>query len=446
MGRPSGSKNKPKTELIVNDGYAEAFSGLGTNRDRNSYTRSQRGYLLDQQTALDTYLSDGFGRKIVDIPAEEMTRSGIELEDLDDDNLEQYVMAKLDELDAFCYYNDAIRWSRLFGGALVVYGLNDGNELDMPLNVTGIKDVEFMRVYDRYEATVQKKSEDPASVDYGKPELWLISPKTGGTPYMVHNSRVWRFDGESIPNQLRQQNEGWGASSLQQCIDALKRFGTSHQWTLAMMERSQQAIHKIPQLANTLRAPGGDAMIQKRVNVVDMVRGILNTVVVDSEEDYNILSTSMTGIPEVLDRFSEALSAVSGIPVSVLMGRQKGGLANTDKSSMDTWYARVESMWNDILRKPEDKLVGWIIQSKTGTPATYKICMKPLTVLSEKEKAEIEKLEAEAFNIRATGNVAYVTANVVDPTEVRSTVEDEYNLAEGSAAPDVPVEDNNYVA
>jgi len=147
----------------------------------------------------------------------------------------------------------------------------------------------------------------------------------------------------------------------------------------------------------------------------------------------------MTGIPEILDRFSEALSAVSGIPVSVLMGRQKGGLANTDKSSMDTWYARVESMWNDILRKPEDKLVGWIIQSKTGTPATYKLCMKPLTVLSEKEKAEIEKLEAEAFKTRAEADVALAGIGAVDPIEVRGNYEDDYELS--ATAPVIPEPD-----
>lgn len=438
MGRPAGSKNKPKSEILVSDGYAEAYTGIGTNKDRSSYARAQRGYLIGMQQAIDTYLSDGFGRKIVDIPAEEMTRSGIYLEDLEDEDLEKYVMSKLDSLDAFHYYNDAVRWSRLFGGALVVYGLNDGGQLDSPLNPESIRDVEFMRVYDRYEATVQQRNNDPESQDYGKPELWLISPQSGGNPYKVHNSRVWCFDGESLPNQLRQQNEGWGASSLQQCVEQLKRFGMSHQWTLAMMERSQQAIHKIPQLANTLRSPGGDAMVQRRANVVDMVRGILNTVIVDAEEDYTIESTSMTGIPEVLDRFAEALSAVSGIPVSVLMGRSKGGLSATDKSSMDTWYARIEAMWNDILRKPEDKLISWIIQSKKGDVPEYKLCMNSLVLLSEKEKADIEKVEADAFKAKADADVALIGVGVIDATEARREYEDDYQLDATSPVIETP--------
>lgn len=416
------------SQLARTDDYVNAMTGLGSRRDRGSYTRAKTGYLLDQQSVMNTFLSDGFGRKIVEVPAEEMTRSGIYLEDLEDEELEKHVMSKLDALDAFKHYNDAVAWSRLFGGSLVVYGLNDGGALDAPLNANGIKDVEFIRVYDRYEATVQNRNNDPSSVDYGKPELWLISPQSGGTPYQVHNSRVWRFDGESLPNQLRQQNEGWGASTLQQCIDQLKRLGTSHQWADMLLERSQQAVHKIPQLGNTLRQPGGDAMVQKRVDVVDFVRSVLNTIVIDGEEDYTLISNSMTGVPDILDRFAEAVSAVSGIPVTILMGRAQGGLSNTDKASMDAWYARIEAMWNDILRKPEDRLVSWIIMAKQGQVPEYKLCMNPLTVLSDKEKAEVEKLEEEAKKLCAETHAIYITNQVVTPDEVRNEIADDYGL------------------
>lgn len=447
MGRPKGSKNRPKESTVVQtDGYAEAFTGLGTSRDRNSYARAQRGYLLDQQTVTDVYLTTGLGRKIVDVPAEEMTRSGIELEGLDDEDTEKFIEAEFDRLNAMCHFNNAVRWSRLFGGAVIVYGINDGGALDSPLNPQGIKAVEFMRVYDRYEATVEMRVSDPGVDMYGHPEIWQISPHTGGTPYKVHHSRIQVIDGESLPNLLRQQNEGWGASVLQQCLDELKRFGTSHQWALAMLERSQQAIHKIPNLGNTLRQPGGDAMIQKRTNVVDMVRGTLNTVVVDAEEDYDIISASMTGVPDVLDRFGEVLASVSGVPAYILMDRNKGGLSNNNQSAENAWFARIGSMWNDILRKPETKLCDWLLLAKGGDIPDYHLCMKPLTVLSDKEKAEIKKLEADAFKVKADADVALVTVQIIDPTEARGNYDDDYELMPNAPVvdePQEPVEPNN---
>jgi phage-related protein (TIGR01555 family) len=316
----------------------------------------------------------------------------------------------------------------------MIFGRNDGGTLDVPLNPQGIKAVDFLRVYDRWQATIQTRVTDPMSEQYGKPEMWLISPVNGGMPYKVHNSRLWVFDGDRIPDHDRAANQGWGASALQACQDQLKRLGMGHQWTLAILERAQQAVHKIPRLAQTLQAPGGEKMIQKRVDVVDMVRGILNTIVVDGDESYDVTTATLTGYTDVLDRFAEAVSAVTSIPVSILMGRSQGGLSNTDKATMDAWYARIESMWNDILRKPQDKLVQYIMIAKNGEAPDYKLCMRPLSVLSATEQAEVDYKQAQAFKARAEGEIALITANVLDPLEVRENYSEDYELF--SASPD----------
>lgn len=428
MGRPLGSKNKPKDAPAVrNDDYLNAMMGVGTRADRSTATRSAYGYLVTRQEAESLYLSDGMARKIVDVPAEEMTRSGIELHDLDDDALAEYVMSRLDELDAMRHMSDAVRVARMVGGALMVLGLNDGGALDVPLNPQGIKKVEFIRVYDRGQVSVQSRVTDPNVAEYGQPEFWQISPIAGGSPYAVHHSRVHVFDGEFLPEAKRQSNEGWGASSLQACKDQLTRLGMGHQWANMVLERMQQAVHKIPKLGQTLSSPGGEMMVQKRVDVVDMVRGILNTVVVDSEEDYNVITSSLSGVPDVLDRFAEALSATSGIPIPILMGRATGGLSSTDKGTLDAWYARVESWWNDILRKPEDRLVTYLMMEK-GQNKPYKLVMRPLVVASDEQVAAVDKTKAEAFKIRAEAEVALITANVLDPLEVRQGYEDDYEL------------------
>lgn len=430
MGRPVGSKNKTKSSVTVvnTDGYAEAFSGTGTNRDRSSYARVARTGLMQQVECSLLYLGDGFARKIVDVPAEEMTRSGIELEDLEDEELEHFVEARFDDLDAMRHFNDAVAWSRLHGGALMIFGLNDGGTLDVPLNRDGIKSVEFIRVYDRWQATVETYERDPSSKDYGKPAIWLISPVDGAQPYRVHNSRVWRFDGDRIPDTERATNLGWGCSALQACQDQLKRFGMGHQFTSMILERAQQAVHKIPNLAQTLQAPGGEAMIRKRVDVVDMVRGILNTIVIDEKEAYELTTATLTGYADILDRFAEALAGTSGIPVFKLMERTQGGLSNTDKGASDAWYARVESWWNDILRKPQDLLIQYIMIAERGEAPDYKLCMKPLSVLSETEQAEVDYKNAQAFKARAEAEVALIAANIIDPLEVRENYSEDYKL------------------
>jgi len=428
MSRPSGSKNKPKQDIMKADGYAEAVTGTGTSRDRSTYARVKSAYLLDQNTLNNLYLGDGFARKIVDSVAEEMTRKGFELEDLENEDLAELVQSKLQELHGMKHLTDALRWDRLFGGAVIVYGLNDGGKLEDPLNDGAITDVEFIRVYDRWQANIHTTFSDANDKMYGQPELWLISPHNSREPYYVHSSRVHVFNGKSIPDLLRQLNQGWGVSALQSCYDQLIRLGMSHQYANAILERSQQAIHAIPNLADTLRSPGGEAMVQKRVDIVDMVRGILNTIVIDGQESYDIKSFSLAGVTDLLDRFAEAVSAVSGIPVPILMGKSQGGISNTSKGEMDAWHATIGSLQEDKLLEPLDRLVTYIIQSQTGENPSYKLCFKSLVVLSEKEEKENDKLEAETDKLKMETASGYVAIGSLDANEVRAEISEEYNV------------------
>jgi phage-related protein (TIGR01555 family) len=443
MSRPVGSKNKPK-EAIKNDSYSNALAGTGSRRDRSIYTVKSLPTLINRVEATSLYM-DGMARRVVDVPAEEMTRAGFDLEEMDEE-VEKLVKAKFEELDGEKHLNDALIWSRTFGGAVMVLGLNDGGVLDTPLNEEGIKDFEFMRVYDRYQATIRSRNLDVTSREYGQPEFWLISPYHGGKPSFVPNSRVIVFDGESIPDLLRQTNDGWGASVYQGCLDELKRLGTSHQWANSLLERVQQAVHKIPNLGATLRAPGGEALIQQRVDVVDMVRGILNTIVIDGEEDYSITSNTFSGVPDILDRFAEMLSAVTGIPVYLLMGRSPGGLNATGASNEEAWYARVNAMQNDILRKPIDRIVKLILIALGKDGGEYKICFNPLKVPSDKERAEVEKLEADARKADADTANLYVAMNALDPGEVRIHIAEQYDIKDTKPLPDPEPDDATVIA
>lgn len=435
MSRPVGSKNKPKA--IKNDSYANALAGTGSRRDRSIHTQKTIPFLIDQVTAMSLFIGDGMARRIISVPVEEMTRAGFELEDMDE-GMEKTVLARCEELDLMKHLNDCLTWSGVFGGSLLIMGLNDGGTLDTPLNEDGIKSVEFLRPVDRWQATIQTRVSDPMNPQYGQPETWLISPHTGGTPYIVHHSRVHMFDGDAVPDLIRQQNQGWGASRYQSCLDQLTRLGTSHQWANSLLERAQQAVHKIPGLSNILRAPGGESLVQQRVDVVDMVRSILNTIVIDGEEGYDVINNTFSGVTDLLDRFAEALSAVSGIPVFLLMGKSQGGLSDSNAGNLEGWYARIEAMQNDVLRRPIDRIVGYIAGPNAGE---YKIKFCPLYVPSEKEKAETEKLEAEAERIDAETAQIYVNMGALDPSEVRKEISEDYEI-DPATMPEPPAIDD----
>lgn len=440
MGRPLGSKNKPKQTAMQTDGYAECFTGLGTRADRSTGTRAQWARVLCEPELINLYISDGIAKRIVDLPSKEATRAGFTIEELDE-SLADDIYAKWEDLDLNAHLTRALQWRGVFGGAVLVLGINDGGTLDVPLNENGVKDLEFVRVYDRYQATIQTRNFDPMSIDYGKPEMWLISPKAGGHPYTVHTSRIIVIDGETVPDQIRESNDGWGASTYQSCLDQLTRLGTSHQWANALLERAQQAVHKITNLASTLREPGGEQLVRKRVDLVDMVRGILNTIVIDGNEDYSVSNMGIgPGVTDLLDRFAEALSAVTGIPVFLLMGRSSGGLNASSKENMDGWYALVECLQNDVLRKPIVRLVSLILASKGNFDHGWKIEFNPLSVPTDKEKAEKENIEAETDKIKSDAISAYVNIGAMSQDEARKQIMEDYDLDDVTLKPEDVVE------
>jgi hypothetical protein len=139
----------------------------------------------------------------------------------------------------------------------------------------------------------------------------------------------------------------------------------------------------------------------------------------------------------VLDRFAEALAATSGIPVFKLMERTQGGLSNTDKGASDAWYARIESWWNNLLRKPQDLLIQYIMISKNGEAPDYKLCMAPLSVLSATEQAEVDLKKAQALQARADAAIKFMTGGVLAADDVRPSIAEEYGLKEDSQAPGI---------
>lgn len=421
-----------QTTQTRDDGpYENVFLNVGTKNDRSAYTRAVTPRLLQYTELEGLYEGDGFARRIIDLPAEEMVRAGYDIEGIDDDS---DVRAELEGVQALEKLCDAMRWANLYGGSLVVMLINDGGLLEDPLNIENSKSLEQLRVYDRWQVTRHRKYMDPNDMRFGKTELYMVSP-IEGTPYIVHESRCLVFDGVPVPDRIRERNDGWGASKLQQCYDQLIRYGMGHYWANQLLERAQQAIHGIPELTNLLRSPGGEALVKKRVDLVDMTRSINNTIVIDSAETYDLKSTPLSGVADIMDRLGLALSAVTGIPESLLFGRQQGGLNSTGKADLENWYAKIGQDQNNILLPALDKLVTVQLYVMGKYREDYLIKFNPLSVPSRKDVAETDYKRAQTFEI--LNNIG-----ALDASEIRKMLPDEgYDIDDVETMPETEVEE-----
>lgn len=83
------------------------------------------GMLIPDYDLAEKYQYNGLFSKIIDRPAEEALKHGIEY-NISDQTLADFLDDALDRLDWEEKATTAIRWARLFGGAVIVMLLDDG--------------------------------------------------------------------------------------------------------------------------------------------------------------------------------------------------------------------------------------------------------------------------------------------------------------------------------
>lgn len=175
----------------LNDGcsWENPVSGMGiVGRDSKKQTRPVATSFIGEEEATAIY-SSGIGCRIASTYAEYMTRSGVTI----DGDTEGWVLDELDRLKYQSVFNDLVKWSKVYGGALVFIGANDvstPDDLVLPLNPDKVTAIKYLRVFTRWDVAQIINGEDPESAYYNEPEKYYIIPSIGGTPFYAHASRV----------------------------------------------------------------------------------------------------------------------------------------------------------------------------------------------------------------------------------------------------------------
>lgn len=416
MARSKATKAStgPTAAAVREDGWTNLLTGMGTRVDRTQLTRMGAVQPLDRAQLAAIYRCDGIGRKIVDLVPQEGTREWI---DVEGDPSGELAYA-LDEIHAKQRCRDLWRWARLYGGAVMVMGIDDGGTFEMPLNEASIRRVVFLRVYDRHQVswTDQDLDPDPESESYGEPQIYTVQPYSGGAPYRVHRSRLIVMQGAAIPERDRIRNNGWGDSVLLPVYEALRNMGTGYNAAANILGDFVQTVLSVTNLSDLI-ASGREDLIRKRLHLIDLSRSVLNTILLDAEEQYSKQASSVAGLGDVLDRLGALISGITGIPQTKLFGRSPAGLNATGESDVRNWYDEVKDEQEDKLLPVLNRLKDLIVASREGPwrgrePAEgLTICFRPLWQMTQEQEAAYRLNVAQADKI-------YLETGVLDPSEV----------------------------
>ena len=107
------------------DGYKNLMNKYGTQDDVSEQYRFESDDPVTDVELTLNYEENGLFAKIIDIPSDDAVSSGFEY-GVNDVDLETFINDSLDELDFEGAASTAIKWSRLYGGSLMVMIIDDG--------------------------------------------------------------------------------------------------------------------------------------------------------------------------------------------------------------------------------------------------------------------------------------------------------------------------------
>jgi len=395
---PYGRAGRPRADGETrSDGWKNMLSGIGTDRDPIEHSRPQNDSRLEREYVDAIYRADGIGRRVVDLPAEEMTRQWVQIQGDDADDR----LVGLDRLNAKQKFNKALRWAGLYGGSVIVMLIDDGEgDLSTPLNENRVRGVNDLIVYDRHQTSwnIADVNSDPQSRWFGRVERMMISP-VNGVPYRVHRSRTLIFDGEDVPDRLRSRNDGWGDSRLQPVFRSLSRYGEAMGGTSAIIRDFILPVLSMKNLSDLI-ASGQEDVVKKRLEILGVSRSVLNVLLIDADDEgYEKKASSVSGIDKLLQELKHNLSACTGIPQTKLFGRAPEGMNSTGEGDFRQWYDTVRGEQEDNMMPNLSVLVRLIDLANGGQPDDRMIVPNPLWQPTEGEKATTLKTTVEALTL-----------------------------------------------
>jgi hypothetical protein len=438
--------------LSRTDGWANVLTGIGSAVKDKRLGGKMQAERLEYEDAYELYRSHDMAARIVDLPADEMTRQWFDV--LIDGKAKQGedIVNALEELKAEERFCQAIKWARAYGGSGIVIGADDGQDPKEELRLDSVKTVDFLTVLDvrelrpvewyanpfhpkygevaRYRIMPQwvVPSASVSAIDLPGAELLLSSdkplrraPKKGvaeslsGIMPIVHESRVLRFEGVLVNRRQRHERLGWGDSVLNRVNEVLRDFGLTWASVAALMQDFARAVYKMKGLAEIIAANGAD-VITARVQAMELARSVLGATLLDADDEFSREPTPFSGVPDLLDKFSLRLASTANMPVSLLMGQSPAGLNATGDSDIRWWYDQIRGRQKREVVPPAKRLTEVVCSSAKGptsgkVPKSWKIQLRPLWQLSDLEESTRRKNIADADNV-------YLTQGVVTPEEI----------------------------
>lgn len=348
------------------------------------------------------------------------------------------IEAELVRLDVRDVVQEWIFHDQAYGRGQIFLDFGDADkpdELAAPLLLDGVKvgkrrPLERLKLVEpMWSAPGAYATSNPLRRDFYVPREWYVFGKR------VSTSRMLTITSRPVSDMLK-PGYAFGGQSLVQLMKPYVDNWLSTRQAVSDMVNIYSVLNLATDMSTMLSGADGGAVFDRAdmfVNTRDN-RGLLLTD--KNIEELQSIAVPLGGLHELQAQAQEQLASVSRIPLSVYLQVTPTGLNATNDGETRNFYADVHSYQEKNVRGPLKLIIDLVQLSLFGEidPAIG-FEFLPLWEMSDKDKAEIRKADADADAI-------YVTNGIVSNEEARQRLgQDEGSLYYGidltDPAPDV---------
>ena len=275
---------------------------------------------------------------------------------------------------------------------------------------------------------------NPLRQDWYNPTTWYVMGQ------QVHGSRLLTLVTRPVPDLLKPAYSFGGYALSQQMKDDVDIWRRTRDGVGDMIQGYSQYVLKTD-LSVRLQEGGAEGL-DARVSMFTAMRDNRGLHVLDKDkEELESVSQSLGGLDLLQAQAQEHVATSAGFPLVRFIGDQPAGLNASSEGAIRFHYDGVKAYQEAHLRPIVQTIVDMVQLSEFGEldpDITFQFV--PLWEMSEKEMAEIDKLEAETDNLRIDGGI-------LDPAEVRVKVIEnprgDYQGLDPNAVPDLSAEEDD---
>jgi len=381
------------------DGLANFITGLGIYGRDKSAGDTFACREISPVELTNAYRGDWVARKIIDIPALDMTREWREwqAESTDITALEN----EEKRLDVSHKINRALILDALFGGSAILLGGPGDPRTELTPGQIKQGGLKFINVLARWQLNASGIETDPFSPYFGEPKSYSAGGSAAGVE--IHPSRVIRFVSRPRPEGETAALNCWGDSLLQSVYDAVHNAALAQQGVASLIHEAKIDVVSIPNLSDAVGDSAGQASLLKRFALANAAKSAHNVLILDKEEEWEQKTLSFAQLPDLVNTFLQVAAGAADMPVTRLLGQSPKGLNATGDMDLQNYYDSIAGKQNTYLRPRLDRLDQFLVPSALGsTPKDLWWEFAPLWQMSEKDKSAVELAKAQASQIYAT--------------------------------------------